>query len=681
MRRDVRAVEARYNLTRVNSVTTKVQGAVSASSGTVPFLSLKKFGEKMDQETKRTVQIKLNTAPEQAEEIEKLFLAFKIGLNFCLAEIEKAYQKTAGVYVRIKDGEEKGDCAGCHKEKTLVYRSSDKMYCSSCVMRNYSEYTVRSSIIGTKDRKVEPDLKNAVSLENQTHFHMMFSQAYANWKSFDAWRKKREYERDNLTKELSGLENRKETRNVVAAAKLIWENAARYQRQNENITRRTAMALASKDVYNLFPGLLPRDISRIVNKIRRLNSLSRPVRFPWYDSVHAIQMHNSFVKFKDGKLHMSLFYKKKNQQVMDFYGNKYLNQFLSAYLFSWDEIPGTDSEILIEFLKRKFRIGWVETAKIEKIEDGNTIRVSTDENYLLLGINNEKTKVNLKIDDNRTVEFIAKAEGGKLNIYHSDIEDDNEVYTNLIKRIDDKKTSYYLMYPLTVKMDIPTIFDLADVFTICFSPGRVLVHGRYNEVNGNGSGESYKWYKLGWLIDKKTHGNEKRRELQDHNTRNSLRRIKKMGNAEQRATRTFNHQLSHNIIEYITVKSDNPLIVMWDISTGITADYGRVLNSVKRLWPVVQQQEFIKHKAFLRCVPVKMFPYKEENNLACSFCGKPVMKKDEMGKNTKESVKTITAILRGAKNLKCEKCGHELNLLLNQARNLAALPLTEKKDV
>lgn len=634
----------------------------------------------MEQETKRTVQIKLRQSPEQVEEIEKLFLAFKIGLNFCLEEIEKAYQKTAGEYIRVKDGEEiKGICPGCQKEKVLVYRSGNKMYCPSCVMRNFSEYTVRTSIIGTTDRKVDHDLKNAVHLENQTHFHMMFSQAYANWKSFDAWRKKREYERDNLKKELADLEKGKETGKVITAANLIWKNAALICQNDKNITRRNAMALASKDIYSLFPDISQRDISRAVSKIRRLSSLSRPVRFPRYDAVHAIQIHKNFVKFKDGKLHMSLFYKKKNQQVMDFYGNKYLNQFLSEYLFSWDEVPGTDSEILIEFLKRKFNISWVETAKIEKIEDGNTIRVSTDENYLSLGINNEKTKVNLKIDDDRTVEFIAKAVGGKLNIYHSDMEEDNQVYTNLIKRIDNKKASYYLMYPLTVKMDIPTIFDLSDVFTICFSPDRVLVHCHYNEANGNGSGDTLKWYKLGWLINKKTHGYEKRRELQEHNTRNSLRRIKKMGNAEQRTTRTFNHQLSHNIVEYVTEHSDNPLILMWDISTGITADYGRKLNLAKRVWPVVQQQEFIKHKAFLRCVPVRVFPYKEENNLRCSFCGKPILKKDEMGKNTKDPIKTITAILRGAKNLKCEKCGHEINLLLNQARNLAKLPLSEEK--
>lgn len=115
---------------------------------------------------------------------------------------------------------------------------------------------------------------------------------------------------------------------------------------------------------------------------------------------------------------------------------------------------------------------------------------------------------------------------------------------------------------------------------------------------------------------------------------------------------------------------------MWDIRTGITADYGKRLNSIKKLWPVVQQQEFIKHKAFLRCIPAKMIPYKKENDLICSFCGKPLNKKDEFGKPSMDNIKTITALLRRVKNIKCESCRHELNLLVNQARNLSLLSST-----
>lgn len=90
------------------------------------------------------------------------------------------------------------------------------------------------------------------------------------------------------------------------------------------------------------------------------------------------------------------------------------------YLFSWDEIPGNDSVSLIEILTQKFGIGWVKTAKIEKIDDDKTIKVSTDKNYLSLKLNDKKTEINLEIDDVRTDELVVKKEYGRLNIYGRD---------------------------------------------------------------------------------------------------------------------------------------------------------------------------------------------------------------------------------------------------------------------
>jgi putative ATP-dependent endonuclease of OLD family len=87
------------------------------------------------------------------------------------------------------------------------------------------------------------------------------------------------------------------------------------------------------------------------------------------------------------------------------------------YLFSWDKIPGNDNGRLIEFLNRHFTIEWVKTADIEKIDGGMAINVSTGENFLSLSLNDEKTKVNLKINDGRTYEFTAKTENSKLNLY------------------------------------------------------------------------------------------------------------------------------------------------------------------------------------------------------------------------------------------------------------------------
>ncbi len=90
------------------------------------------------------------------------------------------------------------------------------------------------------------------------------------------------------------------------------------------------------------------------------------------------------------------------------------------YLFSWDKIPGNDNGKLLEFLGKKYGIYWVKTVTIDKIDDVRTINVSTEKNSLSLRLNNEKTKVNVKIDDGRTFELNAKTENSKLNIYEEE---------------------------------------------------------------------------------------------------------------------------------------------------------------------------------------------------------------------------------------------------------------------
>ncbi|CAG0971186.1 hypothetical protein METP3_01499 [Methanosarcinales archaeon] len=92
-------------------------------------------------------------------------------------------------------------------------------------------------------------------------------------------------------------------------------------------------------------------------------------------------------------------------------------EFIEMYFFSWYEISEHNNGRLIGFLKRNYNIDWIDTVKIEKIDDDRTIRISTENKSLLLKLNNEKTKVNLIIDDVRTDELIAKTESGKLNIY------------------------------------------------------------------------------------------------------------------------------------------------------------------------------------------------------------------------------------------------------------------------
>ena len=87
------------------------------------------------------------------------------------------------------------------------------------------------------------------------------------------------------------------------------------------------------------------------------------------------------------------------------------------FLFSWGEIPGNDNRILIEFLMEKFDIDWVREAKIEKINNGKTIKLTDITNFVLLILNDEQTAVKLEINDGRNDNIIAKTENDKINIY------------------------------------------------------------------------------------------------------------------------------------------------------------------------------------------------------------------------------------------------------------------------
>ena len=78
------------------------------------------------------------------------------------------------------------------------------------------------------------------------------------------------------------------------------------------------------------------------------------------------------------------------------------------YVFSWNKVPGEDNGILNEFLTQEFGLDWVKSAKIEKIDTGNTIRLSTEKNSLSLKLNDKNLEVIVEIDDHVTGKFIVK---------------------------------------------------------------------------------------------------------------------------------------------------------------------------------------------------------------------------------------------------------------------------------
>jgi len=84
------------------------------------------------------------------------------------------------------------------------------------------------------------------------------------------------------------------------------------------------------------------------------------------------------------------------------------------YLFSWDNVPGNESDSLSKYLGNELGIGWASNAQIIKTNDNNTIRIFTPDNSLELKLSDDKKTVLITPDD---IQLKVKEENGKLCIY------------------------------------------------------------------------------------------------------------------------------------------------------------------------------------------------------------------------------------------------------------------------
>ena len=87
------------------------------------------------------------------------------------------------------------------------------------------------------------------------------------------------------------------------------------------------------------------------------------------------------------------------------------------YLFRWDEIPGEDTERFIGFLVKDFGADWARNANVDKSDDGSAIYISSENHYLSMKVNSEKTRAILTVDFGRGHEFIIRTEKGRLKIF------------------------------------------------------------------------------------------------------------------------------------------------------------------------------------------------------------------------------------------------------------------------
>lgn len=86
------------------------------------------------------------------------------------------------------------------------------------------------------------------------------------------------------------------------------------------------------------------------------------------------------------------------------------------YVFSWEDLPGSENDRLIEFLWIKFNVN-LKKYNINKTNANKTILLSTDGTSISLNLNESESGVLLEINRDRIDELIAKRENDKLNIY------------------------------------------------------------------------------------------------------------------------------------------------------------------------------------------------------------------------------------------------------------------------
>jgi len=155
--------------------------------------------------------------------------------------------------------------------------------------------------------------------------------------------------------------------------------------------------------------------------------------------------------------------------------DEYLKTFIqNSFLFIWDEIPGNyevdkrfKNSLKLKLDTLKLDTSWIQNATIKKIDNDNTIKLSSsnEEDILLLSLNNDDKKVRLKMGDIEIDNFMKgeKNDELKLEMY-------GEGYCNCyfnqllsiishLKKIDDSKRP-------NRKKIVCINDDLSDIFNV-----------------------------------------------------------------------------------------------------------------------------------------------------------------------------------------------------------------------
>jgi hypothetical protein len=136
--------------------------------------------------------------------------------------------------------------------------------------------------------------------------------------------------------------------------------------------------------------------------------------------------------------------------------NNFTYENYTYYLFNWNQVPGNDSERLLNYLMQNFDASWIKDSKLNK-SNNNTINISDGKNSLSLTLrnnqSNEKKVVSLVINGVERYKLTAKLENNNNNVY-----DETKETFAPFQPVDDKQSALYLAFDQNIAALPVTIF-------------------------------------------------------------------------------------------------------------------------------------------------------------------------------------------------------------------------------
>jgi len=89
---------------------------------------------------------------------------------------------------------------------------------------------------------------------------------------------------------------------------------------------------------------------------------------------------------------------------------------INRYLFSWDKVPGSHNERLLENLNYYFNFKWAENATINKSRDNMTINITKDKHRAKIKMDEKNENATIKVGDN-IYHLEVRTENDTVNLY------------------------------------------------------------------------------------------------------------------------------------------------------------------------------------------------------------------------------------------------------------------------